>query len=406
MTSADALLADRELRLLIACLRPLADPGRIDAIGAAAALPFNAERLLALAQGHRVNGFLEAGLAAAGHPLPPTQAALLAGRARTGRHQLLRNAGEEVRVGRALAAAGIDAVFVKGATLAMHAHGSLAFKTSWDIDLLVSRERMEEAGVVLGELGYRLKVLDGITDAAQIRRFLAVSKEAEWLNAARGTVVELHTELSDTRTAITGIGLKSPRQRVELMPGAAVATLAAGPLFAYLCFHGTAHLWARLKWLADIAALLRGADVAALHREAVTLGAGRTPGTAIVLAHELLGIAVPDELLAAIRRDRATRRLLRFSRAAIAATRPDGAQSVGEMIAHTRAQAWLVPGAAYRFEAIRSRLTRPFLAHHLRMPGWAVPVAVLTALPFRLLRRRERLRRQGIVVGGKVASKP
>ncbi len=391
------LSANRELALLAACLRPMAMPDRTDAIARQAAMPFDADRLVDLAHRHRVSGFVEHGLSAIGHVLPEPAAALLARRAAQSRLQSLRNAGEEIRVGRALTAAGIDAIFVKGSTLAMQAHRTLTLKTSWDIDVLIGRDRLDAACETLAALGYRLSILGGITDPVQIRRYLTAQKESEWYHDERGTVVELHTELGDNPAAIPTIGLPSPRVMVDLMPGMPLATLAPGPLFAYLVFHGAKHLWARLKWLADVAALLHDADVEALYREAVMLGAGRCPGLAIVLAHDLFDIAVPDALLDAIRSDRATRRLVRFCHAAIVADEDAEGwlmRPMRELIAFERSQLWLVPGLAYRWRAVRSLLGRPHAVAHLRVPSWAVPAAILAGLPLRLLRRPSRMRKR------------
>ncbi|MCQ8812024.1 hypothetical protein NQU36_29555, partial [Escherichia coli] len=74
-------LDDRELALLVACLRPLASPDRAAVIARIAAIPFDADRLVALANRHRVSGFVEHGLATIGHALPDTAATLLARRA-------------------------------------------------------------------------------------------------------------------------------------------------------------------------------------------------------------------------------------------------------------------------------------------------------------------------------------
>ncbi|MEG3162561.1 nucleotidyltransferase family protein [Sphingomonas sp. LB2R24] len=388
---------DRELTLLAACLCPLTLPDRVAGIARIAALPFDADRLVDLAHRHRVSGFVEEGLAAIGHALPDTAAALLARRAAASRMQSLRNAGEEIRVGKALAAAGIDAVFVKGSTLAIQAHHTLMLKTSWDVDVLIARGQLDAACETLTALGYRLSILGGITDPVHIRRYLAAHKESEWYHDERGTVVELHTELGDNRAAITTIGLDSPRMLVELMPGTSLATLAPAPLFAYLMFHGAKHLWARLKWLADVAALLHDADVETLYRETIVLGAGRCPGLAIVLAHELFGIPVPQALLEEIRRDPVTRRLVRFCYTAIMADEDAEGRlmrPMRELIAFERAQLWLVPGLAYRWGAVRSLLSRPNAVAHLQVPNWAVPAAILTGLPLRLLRRPARLRPQ------------
>ena len=401
-----ALNGDRELMLLAACLRPLSTADRTDAIAHAAQAPFDADRLVELARRHRVAGFVEHGLRAAAVTLPDAAATLLGQRAAASRLQSLRNAGEEIRVGRALAAAGIDALFIKGSTLAMCAHGTLALKTSWDIDVLVAPDRRADAGKVLGGLGYRLSILGGITDPRQIDRYLAAHKEAEWHHDDRGTVVELHTAFSNNQTAIRMVGLTSPRTMVDVIPGAALPTFATAPLFTYLAFHGTTHLWSRMKWLADIAALLIGENVEALHRDAIALGAGRCSGVVIVLAQELLGTTVPPALVADILRDPATRRLLHFSRRAIMAPEDDLGQlmrPMRELVAYARAQAWLVPGFGFRIAAIRSFLTRPYTTTHLQVPPWTVPAVILLALPLRLLRRPTRRRRQA---EGKIARTP
>lgn len=388
---------DRELALLAACLRPLPSQDRAATIARIAAIPFDADRLVALAHRHRVSGFVQQGLTTISHVLPDAAAILLARRAAASRMQSLRNAGEEIRVGQALTVAGIDVVFVKGSTLAMRAHHTLTLKTSWDVDILVARNQLETACETLTELGYRLLILGGITDPVHIRRYLAAQKESEWYNDERGTVVELHTELTDNRAAIPTIGLGSSRTTVELMPGISLTTLAPAPLFAYLVFHGAKHLWARLKWLADVAALLHDADIELLYREAVGLGTGRCPGLAIILAHELLGIAVPSALLHEIRRDRTTRRLVRFCYAAINADEDAEGwlmRPTRELVAFERAQLWLLPGLAYRWEAVRSLLRRPHTVAHLRVPNWAVPAAILAGLPLRLLCRSVRMRSQ------------
>ena len=69
---------DPALALVAACARPLADPGRIAAITRAATAAPDAEAVVALAHRHRVEGFVEEGLAAAGIALAPQAAVRLA----------------------------------------------------------------------------------------------------------------------------------------------------------------------------------------------------------------------------------------------------------------------------------------------------------------------------------------
>ena len=94
--------------------------------------------------------------------------------------------------------------------------------------------------------------------------------------------------------------------------GITLQTLAADELFAYLCVHGATHAWSRLKWLADVNALLKdvGDDaLVRLHRRSIELGGGRTGGQALLLCNALFGRRLPEALAAELRADRGTRRI-------------------------------------------------------------------------------------------------
>src|SRR5690606_18055592 len=99
--------------------------------------------------------------------------------------------------------------------------------------------------------------------------------------------------------------------RVQLTPGAAVWTLAPEAAFLYLCLHGAQHAWSRLKWLADVAALVAKLDEAELTRRyaaARARGLHRAMGQALLLAERLFGVPAP----AAVREDAARDAALRW----------------------------------------------------------------------------------------------
>ena len=85
--------------------------------------------------------------------------------------------------------------------------------------------------------------------------------------------------------------------RVVPLTGArGLRTLGEEDLFAYLCMHGALHWWNRLKWLADINALLAAAPedgVERLFRAAEARGAGRAAAQAMLLCRRLLGRPCP-----------------------------------------------------------------------------------------------------------------
>src|SRR5206468_9642745 len=101
--------------------------------------------------------------------------------------------------------------------------------------------------------------------------------------------LELHTSLVDSPAMLGGVSVASPLQQVAIAPGIVLPTLATDELFAYLVVHGATHAWSRIKWLADVAALLSGLpekEIEPLYRRSLALGAGRSGGQALLLAHE------------------------------------------------------------------------------------------------------------------------
>ena len=90
---------------------------------------------------------------------------------------------------------------------------------------------------------------------------------------------------------------------VPMAEAADLRTLGEEDLFAYLCMHGALHWWYRLKWLADINALLAAipeASVERLFRAAEARGAGRAAAQAMLLCRRLFGTSLPASLMANI----------------------------------------------------------------------------------------------------------
>ena len=203
-------------------------------------------------------------------------------------------AREAVRLCALLEAGGIEPLFLKGSTLAMLAYGALDRRRFGDIDILVRPDEASRAAALLSDAGYRADgcLPDALPD--RVARLLPLAKDIALDHVASGHVVELHWRMTDT------IGERPPRdieevEQVDLAPGLALPTLGSEALFPYLCGHGAAHLWARLRWLADIAALLARAPDGGeqLWRDARVRGQGRATASAILLATRFFGVPVP-----------------------------------------------------------------------------------------------------------------
>jgi hypothetical protein len=216
----------------------------------------------------------------------------------------LVQAAEAGRLQALLDGAHIGNLVLKGAAVEMLAYGGLGRKQSWDIDLLVSPAAVAAARKVLESAGYALTQPPGLSPS-QFDTFVALARECEFLNRDNGITVELHWGLADGPVFIPSLNVASPRQYVPLTGGLRLLTLAPEEQFAYLCVHGAMHGWSRLKWLADLAALLSKENpqsIEQLYRRSLELGAGLCSAQALVLCHRLLGTQLGPDLTVELER--------------------------------------------------------------------------------------------------------
>jgi hypothetical protein len=217
-------------------------------------------------------------------------------------------------------------------------------------------------------------------------------RETVWHHPQRGTTVELHVGLSDTTALLGSVGTASPRQRVPIA-GIALPTLAEEQLFAYLCVHGTCHGWARLKWLIDAAAMIyKGShSPAEWRRIAAENGAGRCGDVMLLLCHEILDFDLPLALLAEIKRDQVTCRIVDYCHAQInrigMAGGPAGPQTISEIAAYMRNLLRCSTGLGGFIRTAWSLWNRPYGGGLLWLPSVFRPLANLVWVPWRIVRR-------------------
>jgi hypothetical protein len=99
--------------------------------------------------------------------------------------------------------------------------------------------------------------------------------------------------------------------RVPLLNGT-VSALSAEDLLLALCVHGTKHLWERLAWVCDVAALVNSheaLDWRALFGRAATARVERMLLLGLGLARSLAGAELPEEVWSKVKDDEASARL-------------------------------------------------------------------------------------------------
>lgn len=314
-----------EFALTVACCRWPASAERDTAVRAAAAGVRDWDEFLRLVGRQRVAGLAHQALSAAKIAPPAAVTRALAARAA---HSVRRNlllAAETVRLQGVLDRAGIAALVLKGVALAQLAYGSPTIKQTRDIDFLVPAERAEAALQILEREGYALRSPAHHLRATQRRALIQFGREVELVGHDNKLPVELEWRASDNPVLLRGVDAHSRAQTVTLPDGGSLRTLAPDDLFAYLCAHGARHSWSRLKWLADVNALLAAneADIGALYRHARHIGAGLCAGQALLLCRRLLALPLPADVAEEMSSDRRAEKLVAIALAAMSAPQTD-----------------------------------------------------------------------------------
>lgn len=350
-----------EFELVGACCRWPPSQDRDEAVRAAAGGRIDWMLVAGIARRHRVEGLVWNALRQAGATVPPEAAEPLRASAERIARQNLRLTAESLRLAARLEEAGIPHLFVKGVALGALIYGTVGPKMGWDIDLLVPLAEVEAAAAALEAAGYRLVLPSGLRARARLERFHRDWKESVWTSADGALTVELHTRLSDNPMLLGGVGPESPARTVEVARGRFLPTLGDDELFAYLCVHGASSAWFRLKWIADVAALLAAAEpeeVERLYRRSQALGAGRASAQALLLCERLFGTTLPPALAAELRADRTNRWLLRV------ALRKLAGRTLATELHHVRfgtatihlMQLGLLPGLRFKLGELRRQL--------------------------------------------------
>jgi hypothetical protein len=282
---------------------------------------------------------------------------------------------------------------LKGIALARLAYGSLELKQALDIDLLVTPDRAEAALQLLERNGFTLVAPAEHLSDDQRRALVRYGKDVELIHRDSNVRVDLLWQLAANPLLLQGIDGHSPTQDVVLDGGASIRTLRDEDLFAYLTVHGAYHAWSRLKWLADLNALIAQRDVAEiewLYRHAQARGAGFCAGQALLLCHRLLALKLPASLVGELQGNRRVQRLVTIALRAMA--RPEAASDRGMADVIRGVLTQFLLGKGWAFFAAQSRIASVGLADVVRVP---LPASLhflypILRLPLWLWRRSKR----------------
>ena len=383
-----ALPISPELRLAAACAMWPASNRRIEAIRAATAVPLNWPGFVRVARRHDVVGLVHDGLRRLRADVPPEITREIGLHATTLIHKNVAMAHESLRLQRFFDNEDLPVLFVKGAALAIRAFGNLSLRGSQDIDLLVAHEHLPAATAIILRAGYRRFDPPPHVSDAQLRTLMPLRKDIAYVHEQTGIHIELHWRLFLNPHTMPEASINAASQVVPLAGTVGLRTLGEDDLFAYLCMHGALHAWNRLKWLADVNALLTSTPEDGVEHfvgVAEAKGVGRAAAQALLLCERILGTALPARLTAMLNMSATVRWLEATALKAITTGQgeqdPHGARfgtTRGSLSTFFLSRSW-----RYRLAELKIHLTNPtdvltmplpeqlrFLYPLLRLPLW------------------------------------
>lgn len=189
---------------------------------------------------------------------------------------------------------GIVAVPLKGVALSTWLYCNPVLRQPGDLDILVRPTDAPAAMALLMRLQYRPQTTARMT-GAQRHAMAHFLHELAFHRVAPHAAVDLHwrllSPLLDASTDFEGMWDRLDTTSVRGRP---IPILGAADTLAHLCVHGSSHGWGCLKWVCDVAELLRRSPdldwsgvARRAHRRQPMLWLG------LALAHELLDAPLP-----------------------------------------------------------------------------------------------------------------
>lgn len=262
--------------------------------------PLGWENFLQMTEYHGVEPLVYASLSRAAADLVPAEVLMrLRRKAQVGGLLNRSLAQELIKLCDEFAAWGVPVIPIKGATLATVAYGDLGLRDFTDLDLLVPESSVQDAQAVLATLGYEPKeVVDEQSDKREdgphqvfVKRRTLCRVDLQWVMAHPHFAFRLdRPELWARQVSV--------EFENRMVPG-----LASEDLLIVLCVHGSKHAWEHLKWVCDVAELLRShpsLDWNAVMSRSSAWGCQRLVMMGLSIAHRLLDAPLSDGVLARV----------------------------------------------------------------------------------------------------------
>ena len=165
-------------------------------------------------------------------------------------YQMLKLSGEMENISELFMENNIRSLFLKGPVLALDLYGDVSFRTSKDLDILISINDLDKVEECLLKFGYeRQEVV--LPPFWKMR-----TKDLTYYHPQKRIFLEIHWRLHSNSINEPSFEELWKRKRIMHLTSYPVHFPGREDLFLYLIAHGARHGWFRLRWLLDIHQIL------------------------------------------------------------------------------------------------------------------------------------------------------
>lgn len=292
-----------EVELLLCCARTCIDSERAERIKTLLQENIDWDYLIRTARSHGVMPLLYSSLnGTCPEAVPNAYSAQLRDYFYTNARRNLFLTGELLKLLNLFEAHGIRAIPYKGPVLAASAYNNFSLRQFCDLDILIHKQDILKTNNLLISQGYQLK--------------LQLNWECHYVHQDSRVNVDLHWAITQRERPFR-LDFNRLWSRLEpvSLAGAKVLNLQPEDLLLILCVQATKDCWQwneQLAKVCDIAEAIRvhqGMDWDRLVKQAGKLGSQRMLFLGLLLARDLLGTALPKEILQRMQADEVVKAL-------------------------------------------------------------------------------------------------
>lgn len=190
---------------------------------------------------------------------------------------------------------------LKGPVLAEVAYGDTTMRRYVDLDVLIPERRFPELDRLLKSSGYEYPEKRKRVTGWRRKMFRALKGQWQYTRAGGAFNLDVHTRIMPPGYSFPADfrPFWERSREVRLNGSIVVQGLAPEDQALMLSYHGVKNYWRSLKYVTDLAQLVRAEpslDWSVLVKRAWEIRATRTLGLGLSLAHEVLGTSLPSEI--------------------------------------------------------------------------------------------------------------